>query len=185
MAAHASSAFDALGFARSATRAAACLTCQSHHLVFVLEFVMSFFKSALVACVMASAAIVLGLLVPVASKSAHAQAVPFPPCVNDYRAEIAAGQRSQYYPRCVDDHGIPGRFMREAPRQDAQPYNCPSGQVFSGGSCITIQNQWSSNWSQCFYRDGLTWDRSWLIVGGSRYLCIKTANTIQNLCCPA
>jgi hypothetical protein len=128
---------------------------------------------------------VLGFLAPVAINQVHAQAVPFPPCVNDYRAEIAAGQRSQYYPRCLDAHSPSNARLVGTPRFDNLPGNCPSGQVYSGGACVTIQNQWSSNWSQCFYRDGLTWDRSWLTVGGSRYLCIKTANTIQNLCCPA
>lgn len=102
---------------------------------------MSFFKSALVACVMSTTAMVLGFLAPAAINEVHAQAVPFPPCVNDYRAEIAAGQRSPHYPRCVDDHGIPGRFMSTPPQYATLPGNCPSGQVYSGGACVTIQNQ--------------------------------------------
>ncbi len=144
---------------------------------------MSILKSALVACVMTTSALLVGYLLPVVSNPASAQA--FPPCRNDFRAEIAAGQRSPHYPRCLDAHSPRGPSLQGEPQIQNQAFNCPSGQVFSGGSCITIQNQWSSNWSQCFYRDGLTWDRSWLTVGGSRYLCIKTANTIQNLCCPA
>lgn len=112
---------------------------------------MSILKSALVACVMTTSAMLLGYMAPAAIKAAHAQAVPFPPCHNDYRAEIASGQRSQHYPRCVDDHGIPGRFMSTQPQFATLPGNCPSGQVYSGGACVRIQNQGiDAHWAKAF-----------------------------------
>lgn len=100
---------------------------------------MSILKSALVACVMTTSALVVGYLLPVVINPASAQA--FPPCRNDFRAEIAAGQRSPHYPRCLDAHSPRGPSLQGEPQIENQAFNCPSGQVFSGGSCITIQNQ--------------------------------------------
>jgi hypothetical protein len=105
---------------------------------------MSILKSALVACVMTTLAMLLGYMAPAAIKVAHAQAVPFPPCVNDFRAEIASGQRSPHYPRCLDAHSPSNTRLSGSPtRFDNLPGNCPAGQVYSGGACVTIQNQGS------------------------------------------
>jgi hypothetical protein len=103
------------------------------------EFDMSILKSALVACVMTTSAMLVGYLLPVVINPVSAQA--FPPCRNDFRAEIAAGQRSPHYPRCLDAHSPRGPSLQGEPQIENQAFNCPSGQVFSGGSCITIQNQ--------------------------------------------
>jgi hypothetical protein len=101
---------------------------------------MSILKSALVACVMTTSAMLLGYMAPVVITKAHAQS--FPPCVNDFRAEIASGQRSPHYPRCLDAHSPSNaRLVGNPTRFDNLPGNCPSGQVYSGGACVTIQNQ--------------------------------------------
>ena len=111
---------------------------------------MSILKSALVACVMTTSAMLVGYLLPVVINPASAQA--FPPCRNDFRAEIAAGQRSPHYPRCLDAHSPRGPSLQGEPQIENQAFNCPSGQVFSGGSCITIQNQgaYGRSWTSYF-----------------------------------
>lgn len=114
---------------------------------------MSILKSALVACVMTTLAMLLGYMAPAAIKVAHAQAVPFPPCVNDFRAEIASGQRSPHYPRCLDAHSPSNTRLSGSPtRFDNLPGNCPAGQVYSGGACVTIQNQggMTAHWAKAF-----------------------------------
>ncbi len=108
---------------------------------------MSVFKSALMACVMATTKVALALLVSMSGASA--QSPSFPSCVNDYRAEIASGQRSPHYPRCLDAHSPRGPSLQGEPQIENQAFNCPSGQVFSGGSCITIQNQGAASGSTC------------------------------------
>lgn len=145
------------------------------------EFFMSILKSALVACVMTTSAMLVGYLLPVVINPASAQA--FPPCRNDFRAEIAAGQRSPHYPRCLDAHSPRGPSLQGEPQIENQAFNCPSGQVFSGGACVTIQNQWTNIWGQCVYRDWAA-DKSRLTINGTNYLCNKTANSVQALCCP-
>jgi hypothetical protein len=89
---------------------------------------------------MSTTAMLLGYMAPAALKVAKAQTVPFPPCVNDFRAEIATGQRSQHYPRCLDAHSPSGPTLIGAP-QGRDALSCPAGQVYSGGACVTIQNQ--------------------------------------------
>jgi hypothetical protein len=100
---------------------------------------MSGYKTALMACVMVIAKVCVVLAAPVGNASA--QTVPFPPCVNDFRAEIASGQRSPHYPRCLDAHSPSNARLVGSVDARFVPGNCPSGQVFSGGSCVTIQNQ--------------------------------------------
>lgn len=102
---------------------------------FFLEFRMNTIKTALVACVMTTA-VFFGLMNPVQAQTTPAT------CVNDYTAEIAAGLRSAHYPRCLDAHSPRGATLQGVPAVENQAFNCPSGQVFSGGVCVTLnQNQ--------------------------------------------
>lgn len=111
----------------------------------------AFLKNALLAGVMATSTVFVGIMVPISP--AQAQAVPFPPCRNDFRAEIASGQRSPHYPRCLDAHSPRGPSLQGAPQIENQAFNCPSGQVFSGGSCVSLpQNQgaYGRSWTSYF-----------------------------------
>jgi hypothetical protein len=118
------------------------------HSLLLLELAMSVFKNTLLACVTAIAISSLLLFVP--AGSASAQSVPFPPCVNDFRAEIASGQRSPHYPRCLDAHSPSNSRLIGSVDALFVPGSCPSGQVFSGGSCVTIQNQGGQPWTMYF-----------------------------------
>lgn len=81
-------------------------------------------------------------------------------------AVVALGALHAAYAQ-VDSTGISA--LRGTPRLEA---------------AAPIQNQWTSNWGQCVYRDFAA-DKSRLTINGTNYLCNKTANSVQALCCPA
>jgi hypothetical protein len=101
------------------------------------------------------------------SGPAHAQSGQLATCINDYRPEIAAGLRSKHYPRCVDDHTRPERLSGVVNIREVSPgpTSCPSGQVFSGGACVSLPSDFDRAWTTLFTNqtrylgDGRIWVR--------------------------